>query len=133
MLRGSSSVPTLPAAVGGHERPASRGGTSRSSALLAPGETIEKLVHENELLQAEVRRERQRFQRLYVKDFKSPARRRLDPMRKLVAEQSDTCAVLSSQAAIRQQRHDAVVDRVHQDAAVQQRRLEDVTGRTRTR
>ena len=58
----SSSVPTLPPAAG---RPrgggSSRGLSSSASKLLTPGETIERLSHENQQLQSEI----ETFQKVY--------------------------------------------------------------------
>lgn len=120
-VRGSSSMPALPAASGGGSR-------SGSGRKLAPGISVEALVGENESLQQELHREKQKFQTMYVNDmFKSPARRRLEPMRKLVVDQSEATSQLGSEAMVKQQQHDHVAMRVGTDALVHERRMHDVT------
>ncbi len=119
----SSSVPTLPPATG-------RTDSSRSTshAKLAPGETVEKLAAENELLRQQLYREKQNFQTMYVKDlFKSPARRRLEPMRQLVIDQSEASSQLATEKLTKQQQMDLVEARAKTDAVVHERRLQDVT------
>mgnify|MGYP006936385083 CR=1 FL=1 len=121
-MHSSSSVPTLPPA-----RPNPRGGGSASSSRISdPGHTIEKLMTEQEKLKRDVHREQQKFQTMYIRDFRGPARRRLDPMRKLVAEQSEATSVLLTEAMIKQQRMEEVAHRATLDMSVQQRRMRDV-------
>ena len=118
----SSSVPVLPPAGGG-----SRSG-SRGSQRLVPGETLQKLQQQNESLRHELHQEKQHFQTMYVRDlFKSPARRRLEPMRRLVIDQSEASSHLTTEAMTKQQRMQQVAMRVNSDAAVHERRLQDVT------
>ena len=122
-LRQSSTVPVLPPASG-------RTGSSRSGshAVLAPGETLEKLVTENEHLRQQLHSEKQKFQTMYVKDlFKSPARRRLEPMKQLIVDQSETSSLLATEKLVKQQVTELVEERAKVEAIVHERRLLDMT------
>ena len=87
-LAGSSSVPVLPAARGTNGPPAGArtGSGKHRPPPSTPGEAITFLENENSTLRLEVMREKQRFSQAFIKDFKSPARRRLEPMKKLSAQ-----------------------------------------------
>jgi hypothetical protein len=130
-MHASSSVPVLPAPG----RPVSRmsesrgmrgGGSSRSHAQLASGETIELLAEENRQLRHEIDREKRHFQTMFVKDSKSAARRRLEPMRKLLNEQQDATSEVATQARVKQQLSSGVLTRVKYETAVLEKRQQDV-------
>ena len=111
-------MPALPAARKGSH------GTPRAQLQL--GESIEKLSLENEQLRRELHREKQHFQTMYIKDFKSPARKRLEPMKQLVASQSEAASVTSSKMLQKKQVLDTVATSVETEIAVQERRQQDV-------
>ena len=96
-LKGSSSTPVLPNASrrGG---PPSAGSSSAMQPPSNPGATIVRLERENEELRFEINKERSHFSKAFIKDFKSPARRRIEPMRRLVADQSECASILVTEA-----------------------------------
>lgn len=120
-LTSSSSVPTLPAAGGAIGRRSSSKGQ-----LVEPGEAITLLENENEKLREALQQEKAKFSSAFIKDIKAPARRRLEPMRKLIHEQSETTSQLVTSATVKQQRLDAVMAQVVTDNSVEMRRMRDV-------
>lgn len=126
-LAGSSSVPTLPAARGtGGPSAGSRTGSGKHRPPATPSESITILEHENSTLRLEVLQQKKQFGHMFMKDFKSPARRRLEPMKKLLFEQSEATSDLVTKASVRQQQVDAVMQRMNDDDTVQERRMHDV-------
>ena len=58
--------------------------------------------------------------------MRSPSRRRLEPMKKLLFEQSEATSSLSTKATVKQHQLNAVLQRVVDDEGVQERRMHDV-------
>ena len=77
-------------------------------------------------MQEELLASRKKFSASFVKDFKSPARRRLEPMKKLLFEQSEATSTLVTRSSVKQRQLDAVMQRVIDDDTVQERRMADV-------
>ena len=127
-LAGSSSVPVLPAARGTNGPPAGArtGSGKHRPPPSTPGEAITFLENENSTLRLEGMRGKQRFSQAFIKDFKSPARRRLEPMKKLLFEQSQTTSELVTKASVKAQQVEHVVQRVLTDSTVQDRRMMDI-------
>ena len=127
-LAGSSSMPALPSSGVG-----ARGRAAGSSSLAEltkggrqPGEVILRLKSENDSLQADLLRAKANFSKAFIKDIRSPSRRRLEPMRKLIQEQSLATSELVTKAGVKQQRVDHMAMRVLEDNSVQERRMQDV-------
>jgi hypothetical protein len=119
-LAGSSSLPTLPGARGKPRTPLALPPGSQ------PGEIITLLETENARLRVNVATEKAKFGTAFLKDFKSPSRRRIEPMKKLLFEQSQFTSELVTKRSVKQCQCDAVIERVSTDEEVQARRLQDV-------
>lgn len=122
-MRGSSSVPTLPPPGRPPPRPPVRPG---SSGRPSTAELVQKLSAENAALREAVEREKKAFGATFLKDMKAPARRRMDPMRKLLSEQAETTSDLVTSAMEKHTQLSLILKRVTEDATVQNRRQQDV-------
>ena len=116
------SLPVVGSARGGSgssSRPNSRGGETIET-------TLTRLETENSLLRDDITKEKAKFGRTFIRDMKHPARRRIEPMKKLLFEQSQVTSQLSAKANVKQSQLDLVMHRAVNDNKVQALRTQDV-------
>ena len=119
-LAGSASLPVLPAAGRASNTPtAAMMGKSYSQLLI-------HLEEERATLRSELQQEKAKFGAMFLKDMRSPSRRRLEPMKKLLFEQSQTTSSMVTKASAKQHQLNQLLQRVIDDDTVQELRMCDV-------
>lgn len=122
-MAGSASVPSLGTKAGPRPGPGRAKARPSSAQALAD---IGRLEDENEVLRLAVQRERTKYGQKSLKDFNSPARRRLGPMRRLLSEQAEVASVQTCALAQKEQALGLVSGRAKQELAMQARRQADL-------